>query len=78
MLVLGAMPRLALRTISNVFIYNMTSSILSVLRLSYTAFYSLSDTERIGVRGSMDSVSSGSGTDSAGRAGDSTYNARGG
>ncbi len=42
MLVLEATPGLAPRTVSNVSIYDMTSSALSALRLSYATFQSLS------------------------------------
>ncbi len=69
MLVLGATLGLAPRTVSNVLTYDMTDSALSVSRLSYAAFHSLSDTERTGVGCSMDSLGGGSGADSAGRAG---------
>ncbi len=77
MLVSGATPGLAPRTVSNVFTYNMTSSALSVSRLSYAAFHSLSDTEMTGVGCSIDSVSSGLGADSAGRAGGSACDTAG-
>ena len=77
MLVSGAASRLALRTISNVFTYDMTSSALSVSRLSYAAFYSLSDTERTGVGCSIDAAGGGLGADSAGRAGGSACDAAG-
>jgi hypothetical protein len=51
---------------------------LSVLRLSYAAFHSLSDTERTGVGGSVDSVGGGVDACSAGRAGGSVRDAAGG
>ncbi len=78
MLVLGATPGLAPRTVSNVFTYNMTSSAFSVSRLSYAAFHSLSDTERAGVGCSVDSVGGSLSADSAGRAGSSACNTAGG
>jgi hypothetical protein len=78
MLVSGATPGLAPRTVSNVFTYDMTSSALSVSRLSYVAFHSLSDTERTGVGCSVDSVGGGLSADSTGRAGGSVCDAAGG
>jgi hypothetical protein len=69
MLVLGVTPYLALRTVFNVFTYNITSSTLSVLMLSYAAFHSLSDIEGTGVRSFVDS---------AGRAGGSACDIVGG
>ena len=78
MLVSGATPGLAPRIVSNVFTYDMTSSALSVSRLSYAAFHSISDTERTGVGCSVDSVGGGLGADSAGRAGGSACGAAGG
>lgn len=56
MIASGATPRLAPRTISNVFIYNITSSALSVSRLSYAAFHNLSDVEMVGVDCFVNSV----------------------
>jgi len=78
MLMSGVTPGLAPRTISNVFTYELTSSALSVSRLSYAAFHSLSDTERTGVGCSVDSVGGGLGTDSAGRRRGSACDAAGG
>ncbi len=78
MLVSGATLGLAPRTVSNVFMYDMTSSVLSVSRLSYAAFHSLSDTERTGVGCSVDSAGGGLGADSVGRAGGSACDATGG
>lgn len=66
MFVSAAAPGWAPRTVSNVFTYDMTSSALSVSRLSYAAFHSLSDTERRGVGCSVDSVDGGLGADMRG------------
>ena len=78
MLVAQTTPGLAPRTLPNVFTYDVTSSALLVLSLSYTAFHSVSDTERTAVGGSMDSVGGGLGADSASRARGSARDAAGG